>query len=56
MRKIIKLGRSYAITLPKKFLEKIQWKEGDFIEITSVNDNEITISNVTKRLGIMLVG
>ena len=37
LQKIIKVGNSYAVTIPKKFIDKYQWKIGQNIH---VDENE----------------
>lgn len=38
-RKIFKTGHSLAVTLPKKVLEDLGWKEGDGVEVDADSEH-----------------
>ncbi|MEK7618415.1 MAG: AbrB/MazE/SpoVT family DNA-binding domain-containing protein [Patescibacteria group bacterium] len=43
MRKIFKTGHSLAVTLSKKVLEDLGWKEGDRVEVNADADHRRVI-------------
>ncbi len=38
IRSLMKIGSSYAITLPLEFVKKLKWKEKQKIEVKMVQD------------------
>lgn len=48
IRKIIKLGGTYAITLPKGLIELYKWEEGDVV-IVEMNSEKLVIMKMFNR-------
>lgn len=46
-RKIIKIGNSFGITLPKKILDELEWREGKELKIEN-REGQIVLKETKK--------
>ncbi len=48
-RRIIKVGRAYYLTIPKRLAGKLKLKEGDEVLLYLTEDNRIVLSPAERR-------
>lgn len=63
LRKILKLGSAFTITIPAEYIKDMELEKGDYVEVTKISPTEIIVRKVeivpaqkkTKRKNISVI-